>query len=57
MYQQKVSTDWGKQFSIPIYYFTELIGLACDLKGVKHWFSRHITNPSALLQELDLWKN
>lgn len=57
MYQKKIGADWGNQFSIPIYYFTELIGLACDLKGVKKWISRHITNPLPLLQELDLWKN
>ncbi len=57
MYQQKIGADWDKQFSIPIYYFTELIGLACDLTGVKQWLSRHITNPLPLLQELDLWKN
>jgi heterodisulfide reductase subunit B len=57
MYQQKIGKDNDKQYSIPIYYFTELIGLACDLTGVKRWFSRHITNPLGPLQELDLWKN
>lgn len=57
MYQQKIGADWDRRFSIPVYYFTELIGLAWDLKGVKQWISRHITNPFPLLQELDLWKN
>ncbi len=57
MYQQKIEADWDRRFSIPVYYFTELIGLACDLKGVKQWISRHITNPIPLLQELGLWKN
>ena len=57
MYQQKIAADWDRRFSLPIYYFTELIGLACDLKGVKHWLSRHITDPFSLLQELDLWNN
>ena len=57
MYQQKIETDWDRRFSIPVYYFTELIGLACDLKGVKQWISRHITNSIPLLQELGFWKN
>jgi heterodisulfide reductase subunit B len=54
MYQEKISTDWGKRFSLPVYYFTELIGLACDVKGVKKWLSRHITDPFPLLRELKL---
>ena len=57
MHQQKIETDWGRRFSLPVYYFTELIGLACNVTGVKHWISRHITDPSFLLQELDLWNN
>jgi heterodisulfide reductase subunit B len=54
MYQQKIEADWGRRFSFPVYYFTELIGLACNVKGVKDWMSRHITDPFSLLQELDL---
>jgi heterodisulfide reductase subunit B len=52
MYQQKIQADWGKRFSIPVYYFTELIGIASDLKGVNKWLSRHITDPFPLLREL-----
>jgi len=54
MYQQKIEADWNRRFSLPVYYFTELIGLACNVKGVKDWISRHITDPFSLLQELDL---
>jgi heterodisulfide reductase subunit B len=57
MYQQKIEADWGRRFSLPVYYFTELIGLACEIEGVKHWLSRHITDPFSLLQDLDLWNN
>jgi len=57
MYQQKIEADWGRRFSLPVYYFTELIGLACNVKGVKNWMSRHITDPFSLLQELDLLNN
>ena len=55
MYQQKIEADWGRRFSLPVFYFTELIGLACGLKGVKQCLSRHITDPFSLLQELGLW--
>jgi heterodisulfide reductase subunit B len=54
MYQEKIQADWGKRFSVPVYYFTELIGLANDTKGVNRWLSRHITNPFSLLRELGL---
>jgi heterodisulfide reductase subunit B len=54
MYQEKIQADWGKRFSMPVYYFTELIGLASDLKGVNRWLSRHITDPFSLLRELGL---
>jgi len=57
MYQQKIEADGGRRFSLPVYYFTELIGLACEVKGAKHWLSRHITDPFSLLQELNLWDN
>jgi heterodisulfide reductase subunit B len=55
MYQKKFENDWGRTFSLPIYYFSELIGLACDVKGVKKWLSRHITDPFSLLRQLNLW--
>jgi heterodisulfide reductase subunit B len=54
MYQEKIEADLGRQFSLPVFYFTELIGLACNVKGSKDWISRHITDPFPLLRELDL---
>ncbi len=57
MYQKKFENDWGRTFSLPIYYFSELIGLACDVKGVKKWLSRHITDPFSLLRRLNLWNS
>ena len=55
MYQQKIEADLGKRFSLPVIYFTELIGLACNFKGSEVWISRHITEPFSLLRDLDLW--
>jgi len=54
MYQEMIQADRGKTFSLPIYYFSELIGLACEVKGVKKWLSRHITDPFPLLRRLSL---
>jgi heterodisulfide reductase subunit B len=54
MYQEKIQADWGKRFSLPVYYFTELIGIANDVSGARQWLSRHITDPVSLLKKLDL---
>ncbi len=54
MYQKRIAADWGKRFSFPIYYFTELIGLAHNLDGVDKWLGRHITEPFDLLEQLNL---
>jgi len=55
MYQARIQAEWGKSTILPIYYFSELIGLACEVKGVPRWLSRHITDPVPLLRELGLW--
>jgi len=54
MYQAKIGADWGRRFNIPIYYFTELIGLAMGTSDVKRWLCGHIADPFTLLQELGL---
>ena len=54
IFQERVGVDWGKRFSLPIYYFSELIGMAMDVKGVRKWLSRHITDPLSLLNKLGL---
>ncbi len=38
---------------IPIFYFTELLGLALGLKA-EPWFKKHLTNPMPLLKSLNL---
>lgn len=57
MHQEKIGADWGKRFTFPIYYFTELIGLAQGIAGVEKWLRRHITDPFALLKQLNLWNH
>jgi len=55
MFQARAGSDPGKPSALPVYYFSELIGLALDLKGVGKWLSRHITDPFPLLRQLGLW--
>ena len=38
---------------LPVFYFTELMGVAFGLKGTD-WWAKHMINPSALLGSLDL---
>lgn len=52
MYQPKIAADWGREFSLPVFYFTELIGLACNVEGSRDWLARHIADPLPLLREL-----
>jgi len=39
---------------IPIFYFTELIGLAFDIPEASKWFGKHMINPAPLLKSLGL---
>lgn len=39
---------------MPIFYFTELIGLAFGLAEARSWWPRHLIDPSGLLQSLGL---
>ena len=54
LYQEKIETVWGRKFALPIIYFTELIGLACGLPGVKTSMARHFVDPLPLLRDLKL---
>lgn len=54
MYQTSIGVEWGQQFSLPIVYFSELMGLAMAVKGARKWLARHITNPFPLLNQLGL---
>lgn len=44
----------GEKREIPVFYFTELMGLAMGHKDVKQWLGRHITDPIKLLSNKGL---
>ena len=54
IFQKQVAAQTEAQFRFPIYYFSELIGVAMGLDEARTWLSRHITEPFALLKELKL---
>jgi heterodisulfide reductase subunit B len=54
MTQAKISELSQKQYKLPVYYFTELIGLAWKAPQVKTWLSRHLVNPKPLLERKGL---
>jgi heterodisulfide reductase subunit B len=54
MHDKRAGGGLKNSSSLPVYYFTELIGLALGVKGVQKWLSRHIIDPLPLLRGLGL---
>lgn len=52
--QPEISMASGKLYNIPIFYFTELMGLAFGDPSVKKWLGRHTVDPRPLLREKSL---
>lgn len=52
--QKAISLDTGREYNIPIFYFTELMGLAFGEPSVKKWLSRHMVDPRPLLEQKGL---
>ena len=47
--QEEISREVGKNYDLPVFYFTELIGLAMGHRDAGKWFKRHFVNPAKLL--------
>ncbi len=54
MPQARLSRQVGKNYDLPVFYFTELLGLALGHPDVKTWLNRHFVNPLPLLQRQGL---
>ena len=50
LYQKDISKRFGREYNIPVFYFTELIGLGLELPGVSTWLKRHMVNPMPFLK-------
>ncbi len=57
MFQKTIGRETGKPLSMPVYYFSELIGLALGEEQVKKGLARHITDPFPLLKKIGFMNN
>ncbi len=49
MRQREGKLIFSKEHDLPVFFFTELLGLALGLEGAEEWFSRHLIDPRPLL--------
>jgi heterodisulfide reductase subunit B len=52
--QKEVSQDNGQGYNLPVYYFTELMGLAFGDPSVDKWLNKHLTEAKSLLKQKGL---
>jgi heterodisulfide reductase subunit B len=52
--QKEISKHTGKKYETPIFYFSELMGLAFGTPAVRKWLGRHLTDPRPLLRQKGL---
>jgi heterodisulfide reductase subunit B len=51
MYQREIGLEYDSPCYLPVFYFTELIGLALGHGEVSIWLDRHFVDPEPLLTE------
>lgn len=51
MRQKELSDETGKEYNLPIYYFTELMALAYGEPETDKWFGKHMVEAKGLLKE------
>lgn len=52
MRQREGKLSFGHEHDLPVFFFTELIGLAMGMEEAEAWFSKHLMDPRPLL-----WRN
>jgi heterodisulfide reductase subunit B len=50
LFQERISLKFGKDYYLPVFYFTELMGLAAGHAEAPNWLSRHLVDPLPLLK-------
>jgi heterodisulfide reductase subunit B len=48
--QERISRKFGQDYYLPVFYFTELIGLAVGHPDAPKWLARHLADPMPLLK-------
>jgi heterodisulfide reductase subunit B len=54
MHQRAIAAKAGRSYYLPVFYFTELIGLACGHPHAGAWLERHFVHPKSLLRNKGL---
>ncbi len=52
--QKELSKNTGKEYKIPIFYFSELMGLAYNDPAIMKWLKRHMVDTRPLLRQKGL---
>jgi heterodisulfide reductase subunit B len=52
--QREISKELKKTYYLPVFYFTELMGLAMEHPDVHKWLKRHLVDPTPLLKRKGL---
>jgi heterodisulfide reductase subunit B len=52
MPQKRIAQKFGRDYCLPVFYFTELIGLALGHPEVKKWLAGHLVDPLPLLEKI-----
>jgi heterodisulfide reductase subunit B len=47
--QEEISREAGKSYELPIFYFTELIGIALGYRDPGRWWKKHFVDPAGFL--------
>ncbi|MGQ9508350.1 MAG: CoB--CoM heterodisulfide reductase iron-sulfur subunit B family protein [Thermodesulfobacteriota bacterium] len=50
----QMNLEMRQQEGLPVFYFTELMGLAFDIEGRQRWWGKHLISPKRLLDTLGL---
>jgi len=52
--QKEILNEEGKPYNLPVYYFTELMGLAYGDPGILKYLNKHLTDAKTILQQKGL---
>jgi heterodisulfide reductase subunit B len=50
----QANLEMRQDIGLPVFYFTELMGVAFDAESREKWWSKHVIPPKGLLRELGL---
>jgi heterodisulfide reductase subunit B len=50
----QANLEMRQEIGLPVFYFTELMGVAFDVENRDKWWSKHMISPKGLLKELRL---